>query len=111
MLGAQCGGPATKDVGRIDVNNLPAKETLYSALFAAGDVPTIDPSVAEDTTSIQIAKELFVGATKVDEENGAVNAGMAMTWDVNAEGTVYTFHLRDDVPWVCYSPDSAKSSR
>ena len=111
MLAAQCaapGGPAAKDVGKIDVKNLPAEETLYSALFAEGDVPTLDPSVAEDTTSIQIDKELFIGLTHLNEETGAVNPGMAKSWDMSDDGLVYTFHLRDDVSWVRYNPESGK---
>ena len=31
---------------------------------------------------------------------------MAEKWDVSDDGTVYTFHLRKDVPWVKYNPDT-----
>ncbi len=111
LLAAQCGapgGPSSQDVGKIDVKNLPPKETLYSALFGEGDVPTLDPSLAEDTTSIQVGKELFIGLTHLNEETGAVNPGMAKEWKVSDDGKVYTFSLRDDVAWVQYNPDSGK---
>ena len=110
LLAAQCAGPGatTKDVGKIDAKNLPEKETLYSALFGEGDVPTLDPSLATDTSSIQIGKELFIGLTKLHEETGEVQPGMATEWTISDDGLVYTFKLRDDVYWVVYNPDTGK---
>ena len=110
LLAAQCAGPGatTKDVGKIDAQNLPEKETLYSALFGEGDVPTLDPSLAEDTTSIQVGMELFVGLTKLNEEKGDVQPGMATEWTISDDGLVYSFELRDDVYWVRYNPDTGK---
>ncbi|MCS7260970.1 MAG: hypothetical protein NZ765_09340, partial [Anaerolineae bacterium] len=62
------GAPTTVKIGKIDPANLPAKETLNSALFGVGDIPTLDPSLAEDTTSIQMGLELFVGLTRLNEQ-------------------------------------------
>jgi oligopeptide transport system substrate-binding protein len=33
---------------------------------------------------------------------------MAASYDVSEDGTVYTFHLLEDVPWVRYNPDSGE---
>jgi len=70
-----------------------------------GDVPTIDPSLSSDTTSVQVVEETTVGLTRPDEVTSESKSGMATSWDVvnNADGTqTITFHLLTNVPWVKY---------
>lgn len=74
--------------------------------FGPGDVPSLDPSLATDTSSIQVAIETFVGLTRQHEVTNEVEPGMAESWDVvdNEDGTqTITFHLRNDIPWVKYN--------
>jgi len=69
----------------------------------AGDIPTIDPALTTDTSSVQIVDETTVGLTRQNEVTTAVEPGIATTWDIvnNDDGTqTVTFHLRNDVPWV-----------
>ncbi len=71
-----------------------------------GDIPTIDPSLGTDTSSIQIAIETFVGLTRQHEVTNLVEPGMATEWSsvVNDDGTeTITFTLRDDITWVRYN--------
>jgi len=87
-----CGGIGASAPSKVLVTN-----------FLSGDVPTIDPAVSEDTSSIQIAQEAFGGVTHLNEVTNLVEPGLATTWDVknNDDGSqTITFNLRDDVPWV-----------
>jgi len=68
--------------------------------FGYGDVPTLDPSLSTDTSSVQIVSELTVGLTRPDDETSELAPGLAKSWDMSADGLTYAFHLLDDVPWV-----------
>jgi oligopeptide transport system substrate-binding protein len=92
-------------VTEVDPDALPPEETLFygGANAGVGDVPTLDPSLLVDSVSIQFSQELFVGLTRLNEETGEVEPGIATEWTMSDDGLVYTFKLRDDVPWVKYN--------
>jgi len=79
-----------------------AGEKKLALALGPGDIPTLDPSKAQDTSSIQVAIEMFPGVTRPDEVTNEDLPGMATKWDISADGTVYTFHLMKDIPWVKY---------
>jgi len=68
--------------------------------FGYGDVPTLDPSLSTDTSSVQVVDELTVGVTRLDEVTLELKPGMAKDWDISADGTVYTLYLEENIPWV-----------
>jgi oligopeptide transport system substrate-binding protein len=80
----------------------PAKKVIKAGLLGVGDVPNVDPSLSEDTSSIQVVEETFIGLTRLHEETNETQPGMATKWDISEDGLTYTFHLRTDVPWVKY---------
>jgi len=73
--------------------------------LGASDVPTLDPTLATDTSSIQVLIETHPGLTRVNELTLVTEPGMA-TWEVSEDGMVYTFSIIPDVPWVKYNADS-----
>jgi oligopeptide transport system substrate-binding protein len=78
----------------------PAGPKVLRYTLGPGDVPTIDPGLATDTSSVQIDMATFVGLTRQNEITSLVEPGMATSWDISEDGLVYTFKLRNDVPWV-----------
>jgi oligopeptide transport system substrate-binding protein len=78
----------------------PQRPNVVRFPFGYGDVPTLDPSISEDTSSITVVEETYVGLTRLDEVTSELHPGMATTWDISQDGKNYTFHLRNDVPWV-----------
>lgn len=72
------------------------------------DVPTLDPSLATDTSSVQILDMSYIGLTNINEA-AEFHPGMATEWTVteNEDGTAtYVFTLMQGVPWVQYNPAS-----
>ena len=73
--------------------------------------PTIDPSLATDTTSVDVVGNTFVGLTKFDPISGEVAPSLATSWESgeDAEGNqTWTFTLRDDVEWVKFNAETGK---
>jgi oligopeptide transport system substrate-binding protein len=78
----------------------PKRPNIVRVNASLGDVPSIDPGVAEDTTSITVVEETFMGLTRLDEVTNELHPGMATKWDISPDGKTYTFAFRKDVSWV-----------
>lgn len=59
-----------------------------------GDPPTLDPHLSGDSTSAEYVVEIYSGLVAYDRDLKLI-PDLAQSWDVSADGTVYTFHLRD----------------
>ena len=62
----------------------------------SGGIMTLDPIYAKDLPHIWACNQLFSSLVAFDEEMNVVPR-VAKSWDISDDGTVYTFHLRDDV--------------
>jgi oligopeptide transport system substrate-binding protein len=69
--------------------------------------PSLDPSLATDTTSVWLIKQMFVGLTGFDEKANVIPA-LAKEWSVSPDGLTWTFKLRDDIHWVHRNPSSGE---
>ena len=73
--------------------------------------PTADPSMSEDTTSSNVIGSIFMGLTDQDDVTKEIIPSLATSWEANADNTVWTFNLRDDVPWVQYNPTTGETTQ
>jgi ABC-type oligopeptide transport system substrate-binding subunit/class 3 adenylate cyclase len=62
------------------------------------DPPTLDPSMAWDSTSTAVIQQLFSGLVELRPEIHVV-PDVARKWEMLEGGRKYVFHLRDDVRW------------
>ena len=60
------------------------------------DPITLDPALASDAASATYIVEIFGGLATIDPDLNIV-PDIAERWEISPDGTVYTFHLRDDV--------------
>ena len=67
----------------------------YNAAAEPGDMNSVTTT---DSVSISIMRDTMEGLTSLDQNSEPI-PGVAETWDVSDDGTVYTFHLRDDAVW------------
>ena len=62
----------------------------------SGGIMTLDPIYAKDLPHIWACNQLFSSLVAFDEEMNVVPR-IAKSWEISDDGTVYTFHLRNDV--------------
>lgn len=67
---------------------------------------SLDPHQARTDSAGNIVRDLFEGLT-VYSRDGRVEAGTAESWDVSADGKVYTFRIREGARWSNGDPVTA----
>ncbi len=100
--------PATTDT--------PASNTSAGSTSADGkkilnvmvevEVESLDPQEATDGTSFEVMADFLDGLTQMDADGAAV-AAIASDWEISDDGTVYTFHIREDANWSNGEPVTA----
>ncbi len=60
--------------------------------------PTLDPSIATDSTSGAYITQIFSGLVEIGM-GWEIMPDVALRWEISEDGRRYVFHLRDDVFW------------
>ncbi len=63
-----------------------------------GEPGSLDPALAEDIHAFNILTDLYEGLVTVSAD-GRILAGVAESWEIDENGLVYTFVLRDNARW------------
>jgi oligopeptide transport system substrate-binding protein len=88
---------------------VPSEEPVTLNVNLGTEPPQVDPALSTDTTSVQVDEALFLGLTDFDDETSEVIPELATDWSVSDDGLVWTFNMRDDVPWVRYNPATGET--
>lgn len=102
-------------VGSLLFTSLPTQaqggNSLTLNINLGGEPITLDPAKAEDTASVTVIEQLFLGLVDIDDETGEIKPELATGWEISPDGTVYTFTLRSDVTWTDGKPVTAQDVR
>ena len=113
-LFAGCGSkaPATDaPAANAGESNAPAATTAPAApkeinIAKNYDATSLDPHQGNDDGSYNIIKYLSEGLVR--NKGGIIVPGVAEKWDMNDDGTVVTFYLRDNAVWSDGTPVTAE---
>ncbi|CAN5183422.1 peptide-binding protein [soil metagenome] len=100
LFAAACGGDSG-DAGGAEGANVPEAERYggTAVVGAIGDIPDINPLTSTDHTANQVQQfVLFTPLVRYDGDFEPQPYG-AESWELNADTTAVTFHLRDDLFW------------
>jgi ABC-type oligopeptide transport system substrate-binding subunit len=81
-------------------------DTLRWSLEGIGDLPSLDPARPQGIQSTTLISLVFGGLIRLDERLEVQPDGAA-SWEVSADGTVYTFTLRENLAFGDGRPVSA----
>jgi peptide/nickel transport system substrate-binding protein len=96
----QTGTPAATPVAPT-----PRPQRLVTATIS--DPKTFNPLLVVDSASAAAVGDLFEGLVRLNPQTLEMEPALAESWEHNADGTVYTFHLRHGVRWHDGEPFTA----
>jgi oligopeptide transport system substrate-binding protein len=77
-------------------------QTLH---LAGGEPPTLDPTIADDSSSIQLLVGLQRPLVYFNKDlEITADGGLAQSWDVSKDGKTITFHLKDGIKYSDGNP-------
>jgi oligopeptide transport system substrate-binding protein len=71
------------------------------------EVQSLDPQLTTGEPEARVQEALFEGLTRFDATTFGPAPGVAESWDISDDGTLYTFHLRKGARWSDGRPVTA----
>src|SRR5882724_4965355 len=65
---------------------------------------SFDPAIITGQPEFRIVIGLFEGLTRLDPKTARAIPGLAQSWEISPDGTIYTFHLRTNLVWSTGEP-------
>lgn len=75
------------------------KEKIVFRVSNLSEPSSLDPQISTDLYGSNIIANLFLGLVVKDSQTGKYKPGLAKNWNISEDGTVYTFHLRENIVW------------
>ncbi len=110
VLGALPAFASSSEVTLVSLMQQTEPITHYHALHGGSLISSLDPQVATDSVSIDYIENLFLGLTNVNPITQEIQPELATSWSYDEATYTWTFHLRDDVPWVRYDPATGETT-
>ncbi len=83
------------------------EEEKVLQLSAPGEIPGLDPTMADNDFSFNMINQVFEGLYRLDKEGNPELALAAEEPEVSEDGKVYTFSIREDAKWSDGTPVTA----
>lgn len=83
-------------------NTTPVEKGIQTKTFLFGnqtEPQELDPHIVTGVPEFHILQSLFEGLVILEPAKLEPVPGMAARWEINLDGTEYTFHLRPDARW------------
>ncbi len=103
---AGCGRPAPATDTRAAAESRPAPPQIWRVGNGA-EPQDLDPQAVTGIPEHKIIMGLFEGLLAEDPQDGHPVPGLAESWEISADGLVYTFHLRPNLQWSNGDPLTA----
>lgn len=71
------------------------------------EVQSLDPQLSTGEPEARVQEALFEGLTRFDPTTFRPAPGVAESWDISEDGTLYTFHIRKSARWSDGRPVTA----
>ena len=71
------------------------------------DPEALDPAIITSQADGRIVSAMFEGLTRFNAVTAQAEPALAKRWEITDDGTVYTFHLRENLRWSTGEPITA----
>lgn len=99
------GAQATPDVDVTLYDGPLAEEQVIR--IPTAEPTTMDPGASTGQDELAILFNIYDGLTGIDQQTGAIVGRVAESWEPNDDGTVFTFHLKQNATWSDGTPLTA----